>query len=94
MLFSVIARDGSDPGAPARRQAARDQHLSELTAHVESGVVTFGGAFLDEAGVMRGSILVLELPDRAAVDAWLQNDVYTRSGVWQEFEVSAFRRAV
>lgn len=94
MLFSVIARDGTDAEAPARRQAARDQHLAELQPHVDSGVVQLGGAFLDETGTMRGSILVLELPDLAAVNAWLDNDIYTRSGVWQDFEVSEFRRAV
>ena len=94
MLFSVIARDGTDAEAPARRQAARDQHLTELQPHVDSGVIQFGGAFLDETGTMRGSILVLDLPDRPAVSEWLNNDIYTRSGVWQDFEVAEFRRAV
>lgn len=94
MIFSVIARDGTDPEAPARRQAVREQHLAAIKPQAESGVVRLGGAFLDEHGQMRGSLLLLDLPDRAAVDAWLQNDIYTRSGVWQEFEVFEFRQAV
>ncbi len=32
MQFVVIARDGTDPEAPARRQAARDAHLAGATA--------------------------------------------------------------
>lgn len=94
MLFSVIARDASDPEAPARRAAAREQHLAEIRPHAESGVLQLGGAFVDQDGVMRGSIMLLDLPDRAAVEAHLQADIYWRSGVWREFEISEFKRAV
>jgi len=94
MAYTVIARDGTDEEAPARRQAVRDQHLQGIAQHVESGVLQYAGALLNEEGVMCGSLLILDLPDRAAVRAWLDADVYTKEGVWQEFEVHGFRRAV
>jgi len=94
MSYTVIARDGTDPEAPARRQAARAQHLEGISTHVESGVLQYAGALLDEDGIMRGSLLVVNLPDRAAVQAWLDADVYTKEGVWQEFEIFRFQRAV
>ncbi len=94
MAFLVIAKDGTDSEAPGRRAAVRDEHLAGMKPHIDSGVLQFAGAFLDEDGIMRGSVLLLDLPDRAAVEAHLQADVYTRTGVWQEFEISGFRRAV
>ncbi len=93
MLFTVIARDGTDPEAPARRQAARQQHLAGVPALVERGTLQVGGALLDEDGTMCGSMLVLDLPDRAAVEEFLKADVYWQTGVWQEFEIFEFKRA-
>lgn len=94
MAYTVIARDGTDDEAPARRQAARERHLAGITPHVESGVLQYAGVLLNDEGVMCGSLLILDLPDRAAVRAWLDADIYTKEGVWQEFEVYGFRRAV
>lgn len=94
MLFSVIARDATDPEAPARRTSVRDQHIAGIKPHVESGVLQVGGAFVDQDGVMRGSIMLLDLPDRAAVEAHLHADIYFTAGVWHDFEINEFRRAV
>jgi uncharacterized protein YciI len=43
---------------------------------------------------MNGSMLVVDLPDRAAVDAWLARDPYVTGKVWQRIEVKPFRIAV
>lgn len=94
MAFLVTARDGTDSEAPQRRAAVRAEHLAGIQEHVESGVLQFAGALVDDDGVMCGSVLLLDLPDRAAVEAYLQADIYTRTGVWQTFEISGFRRAV
>lgn len=42
---------------------------------------------LDEAGRMKGSALVMEFSDRAALDAYLNNEPYVVEGVWQKIEV-------
>jgi hypothetical protein len=90
----VTARDGDDPEAPARRQAARPAHLAFVAPMVERGEIMLGGALLDGAGVMVGSTAVVEFADRAALDAWLARDPYVTGGVWQEIEVQPFRVAV
>ncbi len=42
------------------------------------------GATLDEAtGAMTGSAVVVEFPDRAALDAWLAADPYVTGDVWR-----------
>ena len=92
--FLVIAHDGSDAQAPARRQAARAAHLEGVRPMVERGEIVVGGAILDEAGRMVGSAVVVDMPDRAAVDAWLARDPYVTGDVWRTVEVRPFRIAV
>ncbi len=93
MTFMVLAHDATDPEALARRLRTRQQHLDGIRPHVESGVLKLGAAVLDDEGVMRGSVMILNLPDRAAVDAYLQADIYTREGVWSTFQVQEIRIA-
>jgi uncharacterized protein YciI len=90
----VTAHDGDDPEAPARRQAARSEHLAFIGPMVERGEVLLGGAILDEAGTMIGSSVVVEFADRAALDAWLESDPYVKHGVWRRIDVKPFRVAV
>lgn len=90
----VIARDGTDPEAPARRRRAREAHLASVRPLVERGEFVAGGAILDEAGEMVGSAVMVDFPDRAALDAWLAADPYVTQGVWQRIEVRPFRLAV
>ena len=94
MQYLVVARDGTDPQAPARRQAARAAHLEGAKAMSERGAIICGGALLDDDGRMIGSALIVEFDDRAGLDAWLESDAYVAGDVWREIEVTPFRRAV
>lgn len=94
MTFFVLAHDGTDPDAPARRQRVRKQHLAEIQTAVADGTIQLGGAILGEAGEMVGSALLLEAESTEAVRAVLENDVYFKTGVWQRFEIYPFKRAV
>lgn len=94
MLYLVIARDGNDPDAPARRQAVRERHLEGARALAERGTLQLGGALLGGDGGMIGSAMVIEADDEDALRALLADDVYARSGVWQRYEIYPFRRAV
>jgi uncharacterized protein len=94
MQFLVIAKDGSDQDARERRKRTRPTHLASIGPLVESGKVLVGGAILDDAGEMVGSMLLVDFPDRTGVDAWLAADPYVTEGVWREIEVTPFRTAV
>ena len=93
-MFVVIARDGTDEGAKARRRAARPAHLERSAPLVERGEIVVGGAILDEAGEMVGSVVLVDLPSRETVDAWLVDDPYVTGGVWKEIAVQPFRPAI
>ena len=93
MQFLVVARDGTDEGAVDRRMQVRPTHLEAIAPLVEDGHVLVGGAILNEAGDMIGSMLLVDFPDRTGVDAWLEADPYVTGGVWKEIEVSPYRAA-
>ena len=94
MQFVVMARDGSDPDAVARRQAVRPTHLDGIQPLVDAGNILAGGAMLDDDGTMRGSVLLVDFPSRAELDAWLKHDPYVTDGVWEQVDVVPFRVAV
>lgn len=94
MKFVIIARDGTDAEARARRQAVRPTHLEAIQPLVEQGHVALGGAILDDEGSMIGSVLIVDFPTRVETDAWLSADPYVTDGVWKNVEVHPFRSAV
>lgn len=94
MLHLVIAHDGRDSEAPERRRRVRERHLEAMRPLIEAGTLQLGGAYLDEKGEMRGSVLLLEAEDLDAVQQILDADIYTQEGVWERFEIRPFKRAV
>ena len=93
MQFLVIAHDGTDGQAPARRQHVRNEHLERAKAAHRDGTVVWGGAILDENGEMIGSTLVLEYPSASDVHEWIATDPYVTGEVWQDITVKPFRLA-
>jgi uncharacterized protein YciI len=92
--FLILAHDGSDPEAPARRQTARPAHLEGISPRVERGEIVAGGAILDDDGHIVGSAVIADFPSRAKLDAWLAADPYVTQGVWQRVEVKPYRLVV
>ena len=78
-----IGRDGTDPGAPDRRAAARGSHLARVEPAARDGLLVLGGA-LTQGGRMIGSIAVTAHDSDAAADAWWAEDSYVTQGVWRE----------
>lgn len=91
--YVVIAWDGTDAAAPARRQAARAAHLQNVAPLFADGRMKEGGAILSEAGEMIGSTCIVEFPDRQAMEQWLNSDPYVVGNVWQRIEIHPFRCA-
>ena len=94
---TVVPRDGQDgpdDDALERRKRTRPTHLAAIGPLVESGNVLVGGAMLNDAGDMIGSMVLVDFPDRTGVDAWLATGPYVTEGVWREIEVTPFRTAV
>jgi len=83
MQFLVKAYDGE--GKLNKRMEVRPRHLEGMKALGKQVIVA--GGLLDNAGRMKGSALVMEFPDRIALDAYLASEPYVVEGVWQKIEV-------
>ncbi len=87
MQFLVIGTDGTDEGALDRRMANREAHLKGCADAVAKGEQLIGVAMLNDAGKMYGSAMVMDFPDRAALDEWLKREPYVAGKVWDKIEV-------
>ena len=87
-LFAVICQD--KPGALETRKANRDAHLSYLK---QTNVVQ-AGPFLDTAGMMCGSLLILDLPDMAAAQNWAKNDPYAKADLFASVDIQQWNRVI
>ncbi len=87
MQFIVIAYDGKDDQAQERRAAARPAHLEQSNSYKADGRLLHAAAILDETEKMIGSVMVFNLPDRKALDRWLESEPYVTGKVWQQIEV-------
>lgn len=65
--FLMLAYDGTDADAPARRRAARQAHFEHIKPMVDKREICAGGAILDDNGTMIGSALFVEFP---AAPSW------------------------
>jgi uncharacterized protein YciI len=88
MLFALINTD--KPASLDLRMATRPAHLAWLAGQ-ESKLVT-AGALLDPAGQFAGSLLVLDVADRAEAEAFAAADPYTRAGLFESSVIRPFRQ--
>lgn len=89
MLYVLICSDR--PGAAETRRANREAHLAYIR---ETGVVAEAGPFLDAAGEMIGSLIVLDVDTRAAAEDWAANDPYARAGLFEKVEIRAWKKVI
>jgi uncharacterized protein YciI len=77
------------PNALAVRMGAREAHLAYVGG--KRDIVKLGGPMLDDNGDMAGSLLVLDVPDKAAAEAFSAEDPYTKADLWQRVDIKALR---
>src|SRR3954469_19830730 len=78
MYFAIVAKDAPGSETQERRLAARPEHMDGLRRLRIEGHMIDGGAILDEAGRLVGSVLLCDFPDRAALDAYLGEEALGR----------------
>ncbi len=93
MRYLVLAWDGDDPEAPARRRKARAAHLAGAARLQAEGRLLVGGALLDDAGNMIGTAAIADFATREELDRWIATDPYTTENVWRKISVTPYRVA-
>jgi uncharacterized protein YciI len=85
MQFLIKAYDSE--GMLDKRMEVRPRNLEGMKA-LGKQIICAGG-LLDDEGRMKGSALVMDFPDRAALDEYLAKELYVVEGVWQKIDVEA-----
>jgi uncharacterized protein YciI len=90
VLFALIAYD--KPNGLPDRLKARPNHLKFLESLGDS--LKLAGAFLDPAGEMNGSMVVVEAENQGAAEALFGADPYLQRGVFGSYEIRPYRIAI
>ncbi|MCG8547866.1 MAG: YciI family protein [Alphaproteobacteria bacterium] len=89
MLFIIYQEDG--PGSKALREQHRPAHFAYLEEHKE--ILVLGGALLADDGETRtGSVLIINVPDRAAAERFSENEPLRKAGTFKSVKISHMRR--
>ena len=89
MLVALIAKDKA--GALQTRLDNRAAHLEHVRS---SGIVLYGGPFLDADGAMCGSLLILDVETMAQAEAWAAADPYGRAGLFASVELTEWKKVI
>jgi hypothetical protein len=86
MLFVIAAVDR--PDSLALRMATRAAHFEYAHA---TGVVRLGGPFLNDAGEMIGSLIIIEAPDLESARRWQTGDPYAKAGLFARVDLHPWK---
>jgi len=89
MLVCLMAHDKT--GALETRKANRDAHLAYIA---DTGCVTIGGPIKNAQGDMCGSMLVLDVSDMAAAQAWADGDPYAKAGLFETVSLNEWIKVI
>ena len=89
MLIALMAYDKD--GALELRKANRDAHVAYLKS---TDAVVQAGPFLNDAGEMCGSLIILDVADMAAAQAWAANDPYANAGLFRDVTLMQWNRVI
>lgn len=81
MTFVVLGRDAEGGALRARHRA---DHLRYVAGHQDK--IVYAGPLLED-GLMIGSLFVFDVPDRAALDAYLAGDPYFDPGIFATVDI-------
>lgn len=89
MRFALMTKD--KPGALQTRLDNRDAHLAYIA---DTGMVEMAGPCLDDDGQMCGSLIILDVDDMAAAQAWADNDPYAKAGLFESVTLQAWKKVI
>jgi uncharacterized protein YciI len=87
MLFAIVCTD--KPASQELRLATRPTHLAYLTTYKDKLVQA--GPLLDIDGRFCGSLLLVDVADRAAAEGFAEGDPYARAGLFESTIIRPYR---
>ncbi|MGE0769839.1 MAG: YciI family protein [Hyphomicrobiaceae bacterium] len=89
MIFVLFCLDKPHGGRDIRRRT-RASHLEYLSAHQH--LFKYGGPLLGADGETVGSLMMVEVADRAALDQFLATEPYCTSGLYEAMIIRRTRQ--
>ena len=87
MIFTMLLMDR--PGTADLRVHVRPEHRAYLAKMANR--MAFAGPLTSEDGnTVVGSLIAIDFPSRADVDAWLKDEPYTKAGVYEKPIINVF----
>jgi uncharacterized protein YciI len=72
--------------------------MENRSAHVEylksTSHVHLAGPLIDAEGNMCGSMIVLDVPDMKAAEAWAANDPYAKAGLFSSVSLTEWKKVI
>jgi uncharacterized protein len=90
LLYALIATD--KPGYLPKRQEVRPEHLKHLETLGDRLILA--GPFLDEAGAMTGSIVVIEAESYEAAKADFDRDPFMLAGLFDSVTIKRWHLGI
>jgi uncharacterized protein len=87
MLFALICTDR--PGGLETRLATRPSHLAYLETYAAR--IVHAGAMLDIDARPCGSLLLIDVADRAEAEGFAAGDPYAKAGLFESTVIRPFR---
>lgn len=87
MLFAILCTD--KPGRQDLRAATRPKHLAYLQS--QGAKLVEAGPILDMADKSCGSLLIVDVADRAAAEALAAGDPYAQAGLFEATVIRPYR---
>jgi uncharacterized protein YciI len=91
VLFIILATD--KPGSAHIRADNRPAHMEYLKGF-DDKIVAGGATLTDDGAGMTGSFLMVDMADRAAVEAFAGNDPFAKAGLFQSTEIRRWRKVI
>lgn len=89
MPYFIYAQDKE--GALDIRKANRDAHLAYIKENYDNKMIAAGPILSDDGETMIGSVILINLDDRAAVDAFCAGDPYAKAGLFANVTINPFK---
>ena len=91
MLYIIYQVDNPET-SEAIRAATRPAHFAYLDAHKD--ILVLGGGMLagDDDNTRVGSVLLVNVPNRAAAEAFSANEPFRKAGLFERVEIRRMRR--
>ena len=90
MLFLVKAENVPGTAGSELRLTARDAHVSYLNEH-RHRFIGSGPMLSDDGEQIVGTLMILDMPDRAALDAFMREEPYNKAGLLEKIEIRRWR---